>query len=84
MARAKGTIINFPTRAAAIGEDDAFWAVVVSRGTKDEYSLDYDTKGDFWKVVVRSSTFQGAEVMIEKCRHILGWDKTEIEDAAAN
>lgn len=80
----KGTIIDFPARAAAVGEDNAFWMIAVSSCLTDNYSCEYDTDHGWWKLTVKASSFQGAELMVEKCRHILGWDKKETANVNAN
>lgn len=84
MTRTKRNIINFPTRATAVGEDDAFWMIAISSGLKDEYSCEYDTKNDWWKITIKAGTREQADSLVEKCRHILGWDTKEIENASTN
>jgi len=71
---AKSKIVDFPLRTCAIGEASALWIVAVAHDLHDAYSFEYKRERQLWSISIKSSTFQGAAALVEKCRHILGWD----------
>ena len=70
----KSRVINLPIRHAATGEDGAYWFIAISPFLDENYSCEYNAEKDYWSIIVKANTFQAAEVLVEKCRHILGWD----------
>jgi len=70
----KFKIVDFPHRTCAINEANALWIIAVAPGLEEKYSCEYDQEIERWRLRVQSSTFQGAAALVERCRHLLGWD----------
>jgi len=71
---AKSKIVDFPLRTRAINEASALWIVAVAHDLRDDYSFEYKCEHQLWNITIKASTFQGAAALVDKCRHILGWD----------
>lgn len=70
-SKTASNVVNFPAKTVSPGEDKALWIIAIAPSFKDKYSCEYDQRLQDWCIRVQSSSFHGAENLINKCRRSL-------------
>lgn len=72
---AERKVIRFPMKPTKSDEANVAWMFYVANQFSDDCSYQYHRDGQFWTVVIKSSTILRAVALAEQCRRVLGWEQ---------